>query len=142
MMKIKCTICNTEEVLDRETIEEIASIINRYNLKAINYIKLLNMIRGKCLYSDEHSFVFDDSFMKEIGNIVEKDKKDRSEIEKLTKENSVSDRELTELEAKIKETRAKLDANNDRIKGLLKNHEEYLDEIMDLTGIKDVNMWS
>lgn len=141
-MKIKCTICNTEEVLDREMIEEIAGIINRHNLKAINYIKLLNMIRGKCLDSDEHSFVFDDSFIKEIGNIVDKDKKDAYEIEKLIKENTASVRELTELEAKIKETRAKLEANNDRIKGLSKNHEEYLDEIMGLTGIKDINMWS
>jgi Mg2+ and Co2+ transporter CorA len=141
-MKIKCTICNTEEVLDREMVEEIAGIINRYNLKAINYIKLLNMIRGKCLDSDEHSFVFDDAFIKEIGNIVDKDKKDASEIEKLVKENTVSNRELTEFEAKIKETKAKLEANNDRIKGLLKNHEECLDEIMGLTGIKDIGIWS
>lgn len=141
-MKIKCTICNTEEELDRETIEEIASIVNRHNLKAINYIKLLNMMRGKCLDSDEHSFVFGDSFIKEIGNIVDKDKKDASEIEKLTKENTASNRDLTELEAKIKEIKAKLEANNDRIKGLGKNREEYLDEIMEMTGIRDINMWS
>lgn len=142
MMKIKCTICNTEEVLDKETIEEIAAIINKHNLKAISYIKLLNMIKGKCLNSDEHSFVFDDDFIKEIGGVVDKDKKDASEIEKLVKENTASNRDLTELEAKIKEIRAKLEANLDRIKGLEKNRGEYLDEIMFLTGIRDIDMWS
>ncbi len=142
MMKIKCTICNTEEVLDKETIEEIAAIVNRHNLKAISYIKLLNMIKGKCLNSDEHSFVFDDDFIKEIGGVVDKDKKDASEIEKLVKENTASNRDLTELEAKIKEIRAKLEANLDRIKGLEKNRGEYLDEIMFLTGIRDIDMWS
>lgn len=142
MMKIKCTICNTEEVLDKETIEEIAAIVNRHNLKAISYIKLLNMIKGKCLNSDEHSFVFDDDFIKEIGGVVDKDKKDASEIEKLVKENTASNRDLTELEAKIKEIKAKLEANIDRIKGLEKNRGEYLDEIMFLTGIRDIDMWS
>ncbi len=141
-MKIKCTICNTEEVLDKETIEEIAAIINKHNLKAISYIKLLNMIKGKCLNSDEHSFVFDDDFIKEIGGVVVKDKKDASEIEKLVKENTASNRDLTELEAKIKEIKAKLEANIDRIKGLEKNRGEYLDEIMFLTGIRDIDMWS
>ncbi len=141
-MKVKCTICNTEEVLDKETIEEIAAIVNKYNLKAISYIKLLNMIKGKCLNSDEHSFVFDDDFIKEIGDVVSKDKKDASEIEKLTKENTVSNRDLTELEAKIKEIKAKLEANIDRIKGLEKNRGEYLDEITFLTGIRDIDIWS
>lgn len=140
-MKIKCTLCNKEEVLDGEMIAEISDIVNRHGLTAIYYIKLLNMMRGKCLDSDEHSFVFDDDFSKEIGSIVDNDKKDTSEIEKLTKENDAYNRELTELAAKIKEIRAKVDANEDRIKGLEKNREDHNNQIVCLTGAEDIKIW-
>ncbi len=140
-MKIKCTLCNKEEVLDRDVIAEISDIINKHGLKAIYYVKLLNMMKGKCLDSDEHSFVFDDDFLNEIGSIVNKDKEDTSEIEKLTKENDAYSRELTELSAKIKEIRAKVDANDDRIKGLEKNRKEHNNQIIILTGAEDIKIW-
>ncbi len=140
-MKISCPICMMEETLDIETIDEVSGIVNKHNLQAISYIKILNMIRGKCLKGDEHSFHFEEEFMEDVTDTIEKHKKAQSEIQKLIEENDVVGKELNELEAKIKESKAKLEANKDRIKGLEKDVEGYCTYVNLLTGADDISIW-
>jgi predicted RNase H-like nuclease (RuvC/YqgF family) len=140
-MKIECTICMMQETISDEMKKEIADIVNKYKLPAISYIKILNMIRGKCLSGDEHSFQFDEDFIGEITNVVENHKKAQSEIQKLIEENSKGGKELNELEAKIKELKAKIEANEDRIDGLEKDVDDYEIDVSIMTGADDIDIW-
>jgi peptidoglycan hydrolase CwlO-like protein len=140
-MKVECTICTMQEILSEEAIKEVSKMVNKYKLPAISYIKILNMIRGKCLNGDEHSFQFDDEFMSQIGYSVEQHKKANSDIQNLTGENSKLEKELSEHEAKIKEIRAKVEANEDRMTTLEMDIEDCKTSIHTLTGADDIAIW-
>jgi peptidoglycan hydrolase CwlO-like protein len=140
-MKVECTICMMQETLSDETKKEVSGIVNKYNLPAISYIKILNMIRGKCLNGDEHSFQFDEEFMNEVAGAVDKYKKAEAEAQKLLEENGKCGKELNEHEAKIKELKAKIEANEDRLGGLDKNIDSYKVAINVMTGADDITIW-
>lgn len=140
-MKIECTICTMQETLSDESKKEVSDIVNKYNLPAISYIKVLNMIRGKCLNSDEHSFQFTDDFMQEVTDTVKKYKKAEAEAQKLLEENGKCGKELNEHEAKIKELKAKIEANEDRLGGLDKDIDGYKVDISTITGADDITIW-
>jgi peptidoglycan hydrolase CwlO-like protein len=140
-MKIECGICMMQETLNDELKNEVSGFVNKYNLPAISYIKVLNMIRGKCLNGDEHSFQFQDEFMAEVNDYVEKHKKARTDIQNLLGENGKLERELSEYEAKIKEIRAKVEANEDRVTSLEEDIEDCQTNVHTLTGADDIAIW-
>ncbi len=140
-MKISCPICMMEEMLDSGTMNEVSDMVNRHNLRAISYIKILNMIRGKCLNGDEHSFQFEEEFLEQVKDVVDKHKKAQSETQKLIEENGCVGKEMNEHEAKIKELKAKLEANKDRINGLEVDVETYSNDIKIMTGAENIIIW-
>lgn len=140
-MRINCPICMMDETLDIGTIAEVAEIVNKHNLKAISYIKILNMIKGRCLNGDEHSFEFDDDFLKSVTDLVDKHKKSNADAQKLIEENDGIEKELSEHEAKIKELKAKLEANKDRVVGLDRDATNYKVSIGAMTGADDITIW-
>ncbi len=140
-MKVECTICTMQQTVRDETKKEVSDIVNKYKLPAISYIKVLNMICGKCLNGDEHSFQFTEDFMQEVTGIVENHKKAQAEILKLIEENGKCGKELNELEAKIKELKAKMEANEDRMDGLEKDANGYEADIGAMTGADDITIW-
>jgi len=73
---------------------------------------------GKCLDSDEHSFIFDEVFLKEIENIVTKHKINLEEIRKLKIIGEELRKEADEFSVKTKELNHKYDSNNERINNL------------------------
>lgn len=140
-MKVKCTVCGLEETLDNETLEELNCIVKKYKMGADAYTYLLNRMRGKCLDSEEHSFIFDEEFMKQIQDIVDKDKNDLSEIAKLKTINEGLKKEADELGIKIQELESKYDSNKDRIKNLDQFTIEYENEIEKITGNRNIEIW-
>lgn len=140
-MKIVCEVCGfTEEVSD-EIKEEISEFRNKYGLGAISYIRMLNMIRGKCLNSDEHSFEFDEEFMNRLKEITSKDKADKELMDKLLKENGELVKSIEEFEANIRECQAKFKLNSERVEMCSKNRDGYVEEVEDLTGADDIEIW-
>lgn len=140
-MKISCSVCMMQEAVDSGTMDEVSEMVNRHGLRAISYIKFLNMIRGKCLNGDEHSFQFEEEYLKEVTSVVDKHKKAQIEIQKLIEENGSIGKELNEHEAKIKELKAKSEANEDRINGLEKDVEDCRYNVKNLTGAEDISIW-
>lgn len=139
-LKVKCTICGKEE-MNKDTVKEVSDIIQKYGLKSEHYLSLLNMMNGKCLDSDEHSFIFDETFLKEIENIVMKCKTNLSEVDKLKIINKELRKEADELVIKINELQSKYDANDERIKNLHASTQDCELEIGDSTGSRKIDIW-
>jgi predicted RNase H-like nuclease (RuvC/YqgF family) len=140
-MKVECTICTMQQTVRDETKKEVSDIVNKYKLPAISYIKILNMICGKCLNGDEHSFQFTEDFMKEVSDTVDNFRKSQTEIQKLIEENGKCGKELNEHEAKIKELKTKIEANEDRMDGLERDTAGYKVDICTMTGADDITIW-
>ncbi len=139
-LKVKCTLCGKEDV-DEDTVKEVAEIIEKCGLKSEHYLYLLNVMSGKCLDSDEHSFVFDEAFLKEIEGIVKKYKDDLEEISKLRIVNVGLRKETEELRIKTKELDSKYGYNNDRINNLYDLMGNYKNELKESTGYENIDIW-
>ena len=139
-LKVKCTICGKEEN-NKDTIKEVSCLIEKYGLKAEHYLHLLNVMSDKCMDSDEHSFVFDETFLSAVNEAVTKHKSDITEIEKLKVVNEESSKETKELEIKIKELQAKTISNRDRMDNLYNSINIYKDELKESTGYSKIEIW-
>jgi len=139
-LKVKCTICGKEEN-NKDTIKEVSCLIEKYGLKAEHYLHLLNVMSGKCMDSDEHSFVFDETFLKEMEEFTIKHKANLAEISKLKVINEGLRKEADELIIKTKELNSKYDFNNDRINNLYDSISEYKNEIGESTCYSKMEIW-
>lgn len=139
-LKVKCTICGKEES-DEKAISDAAEIIERYNQKSEHYLTLLNVMSGKCLDSDEHSFVFDETFLKEMEELVKKHKADLEVIKKLRIVNEGVRKEADELYVKAKELDSKYKSNNERVNNLYDFILKYQSEVKESTGCENIDIW-
>lgn len=157
-MKVKCTKCNIVEEITDENLALLTKIITVYNPKpkASDYVAVLSIIKGDCLDRDKHVFSFDESFMQEVDDI-------RNQYEEATNKRNIYNgdvlkadddinrclSEIKDLEAKAREIESTIDKlqkeKGDKIKEL-ENTDSSISDIMtkleNLTGVKDVKMWS
>ncbi len=139
-LKVKCSICGKEES-NEELVKKVAEIIKEHGLKAEHYLNFLNLMSGKCLNSDEHSFLFDEEFTKQIEEITAKFKINTTETEKLKAENEGIKKEANELVIKLKELRSKEESNDQRLDNIMKNDDDLITEIELSTGIGNIEIW-
>lgn len=139
-LKVKCTICAKEES-NKETIKEVSDIVEKYELKAEHYLSLLNLMSGKCLNSDEHSFIFDEAFLENVNEIVAKHKFNIAEIGKLKVINEGLKKEADELTIKVQEFQSKSDSNRERMSILYKSTYNYENELSESTGHNKIEFW-
>jgi len=139
-MKIKCSICGKEES-NQDLIKEVSEIIKKYSLKAEHYLNLLNLMNGKCLNSDEHSFLFDETFIKQIEEVVVKYKANDVETETLRNNQRTLIKEVNELEIKLMELRSKEISNEQSLKNLCESDDNLIAEVESSTGIGNVTIW-
>lgn len=139
-LKVKCTLCGKEES-DEKVIDDAAEIIEKYGSKSEHYLTLLNVMSGKCLDSNEHSFIFDDSFLKEIEENVKKHKNNLEEIKKLVLVNQEFSKELNELEIKVEEMKSKINLNKDRIRNIYELNDNIENELGESSGCEKIDIW-
>ena len=139
-LKVKCSICGKEES-NQDLIKEVSEIIKKYSLKAEHYLNLLNLMNGKCLNSDEHSFLFDETFIKQIEEVVVKYKANDVETETLRNNQRTLIKEVNELEIKLMELRSKEISNEQSLKNLCESDDNLISEIESSTGIGNVKIW-
>jgi len=139
-LKVKCTICGKEEN-NKDTIKEVSCLIEKYGLKAEHYLHLLNVMSGKCMDSDEHSFVFDETFLSTVNEVVTKYKINIEETEKLRNVQRELIKEIKELEIKINETKSKEKSNEDRIQNVYESSYGLIKEVEDSTGYGNIEIW-
>ena len=139
-LKVKCTICGKEEN-NKDTIKEVSCLIEKYGLKAEHYLHLLNVMSDKCMDSDEHSFVFDETFLSAVNEAVTKHKSDIAEIEKLKVINIGLKKETDEFLIKVQELQSKYSYNKERIDNLYRSIPDYETELKESTGYSKIEIW-
>jgi len=139
-LKVKCSICGKEES-NQDLIKEVSNIIEKYGLKAEHYLHLLNVMSGKCMDSDEHSFIFDETFLKEMEEFTIKHKANLAEISTLKDINEGLRKEADELIIKTKELNSKCYFNNYRINNISNSIPEYENEIKEATKCSNIEIW-
>lgn len=141
-MKVRCTVCNVEEVLDKDTLKDLSNMVKKYKLSADSYTYLLNKMRGKCIDTDEHSFVFDEEFTKQMTEIVTKYKTNINEGTILETTNIQLKKEADELVIKIDELQSKRNSNLKRLKTINEDTKLLLEELEEsLTGNSNIEIW-
>ena len=139
-LKVKCTICGKEES-NPELVEEVSKIVKKCGLKAEHYLYLLNVMSGKCLNSDEHSFNLDEEFQKQIEKIVIIYKANLTETEVLRNTQKELIKETNELELKLKELNAKGEANEQKLNNIYESSHILNKEVEISTGIGNIEIW-
>ncbi len=139
-LKVKCSICGKEES-NPDVIKEASEAIKKYGLKAEHYLYFLNVMSGKCLNSDEHSFLFDEEFMASANNIITKYKANLAEIETLKNTQRDLIKEILELDIKIKEVRSKEESTNHRLQNIYENTPTLNKEVENSTGYGNIEIW-
>jgi len=139
-LKVKCSICGKEES-NPELIKEASEAIKKYGLKAEHYLYFLNVMSGKCLNSDEHSFIFDEEFMTSVNDIVTKYKANLVETETLRNTQKDLIKEIDELVIKLKELRSKQESAEQRLQNISENNNHLHEEIEDSTWYANIGIW-
>ena len=139
-LKVKCSICGKEES-DKEIIKEASDIVKKYGMKAEQYLNLLNIMSGKCLDSDEHSFIFDEEFLKSVNETVVKYKTNLEETEKLRNTQRELVKETDELVIKLKELRSKQESNEQRLQNIYENSASLRKDVEASTGNEKIEIW-
>lgn len=138
-MQTKCTICNREEEVPLSKLEEISKFAKE--LKPEYYLNILNITSGKCLNTDEHSFMFTEDFIKEVSEIITKHKNNVTESNSLLDINTKLKKELDELLIRITENEAKHKANEDRLQNIYNDSGNCIKLVTRLTGSSDIKKW-
>ena len=139
-LKVKCTICGKEEP-DKEIVKEASDIVKKYGMKAEHYLNLLNIMSGRCLDSFEHSFIFDEEFLKSVNETVVKYKTNLEETEKLRNTQKELIKEIDELVIKLKELRSKQESNEQRLQNIHENSDDLHKEVEESTGYGNIEIW-
>lgn len=140
-MKIKCSVCNSEQDITQELLFKVSELVKEYDMGASGYTYLFNRMFGKCLDDVTHEFDFDEEFKKKIQEIVDREKNIIIESENSKKESDVIVKEITILKEKLKEAQTKFEINSDRVTSLRNEHNELSEKIQVLTFNKDIRMW-
>lgn len=139
-LKLKCSICGKEES-NKDLIKKVAENIKEYGLKAEHYLNFLNLMSGKCLNSDEHSFLFDEEFIASVNEYVTKYKANLTETEKLKVLNTELKKEADELIIKVQELQSKYDSNEQRLQNIYKDSSSIYTVIGESTGYENIEIW-
>ena len=142
-MRLKCVKCNVEKEISKEDIDKIKSVIEDGKIsRSVDYLEIFNITRGKCIEQKKHTFIFEESFFNNVQDLIKKhgdilSKRNNDETE-LSKTND----EITDLENKLKSTKEKKEILMGNIKNEETEVENMLQEFEQMTGDKNIDIWS
>lgn len=143
-MIVKCIKCKTVEELTQDEIGYLVNIANRYTdeVSPNDYTGILSIIKGKCTDGKKHLYVYDETFSKNVADLI-------GEHKKLCENNASKEKELSDILQKIEDLK-------DEIKNLGEKRDDTVKEIENInrftnivtetfgkvTGSQDMKMWS
>ena len=147
-MKIVCTNCQKEEELNDKSFKDLSYMVKEYGMEISGYLSILNNMFGKCLNDSEHSFTFDKTFTDQIQEIVNKEKSNIIEHDKVKKnieisnqENKILQEKINDLTLKSNELKMKIDHDKEMIPYLNEERNNLKTEIEKLTGNSNITIW-
>ncbi len=142
-MRLKCVKCNVEKEISKEDIDRIKSIAEDGKIsRSVDYLEIFNVTRGKCTEQKKHTFIFEESFFNNVQDLIKKRGDILSECDNDEKELSKTNDEITELEDKLKNVKEKKESLIENIKKEETDVENTLQEFEQITGGRDIEIWS
>lgn len=142
-MRVKCVKCNIEKEISKEDIDKIKSIVEDGKIsKSVDYLEIFNVTRGKCTEQKKHTFIFEESFFNNVQDLIKKRGDILSKHDNDEKELSKTNDEITELENKLKTVKEKKEGLIENVKKEEIDVENVLQEFDQITGGRDIEIWS
>lgn len=139
------------EKLDDEDVRLLSHIVHRYHDKVspIDFLGVLCVIKGFCSNDKKHTFIFEESFEKEVSDTIgeyeqalAKNAERRDTIVKLAKLIHDTANQIKSLESSLKDLEKKKEFTNAEIGTGEMLVENVKLKFAKLTGSEDMNMWS
>lgn len=142
-MKLRCVKCAIEKEINREDIDKIKSLAEDGQIsRAVDYLEIFNVTRGKCTGQKKHTFVFEESFSNNVQDLIKKRGDVISKRGNYEGELSKTSDEIIDLENKLKNVKEKKENLIEDIKNAEINVESILQEFEKITGDKNVDIWT
>lgn len=142
-MRLKCAKCNIEKEISKEDIDKIKSITEDGKIsRSVDYLEIFNVTRGKCIEQKKHTFIFEESFFNNVQDIIKKRDGILSKHDNEEKELAKTNDEITELENKLKNIKEKKEGLIENIKKEDIDVENVLQEFEQITGGREIDIWS
>ena len=142
-MRLKCAKCNIEKEISKEDIDKIKSITEDGKIsRSVDYLEIFNVTRGKCIEQKKHTFIFEESFFNNVQDIIKKRDEILSKRDNEEKELAKTNDEITELENKLKNIKEKKEGLIENIKKEDIDVENVLQEFEQITGGREIDIWS
>lgn len=141
-MKLRCIKCKEELCPSKDDVKAIAEMVERHKLDVTTFLDSLAPIGGKCKDGDLHIFEFDEIFRDDMHKFAERITElnqqlivTREEYDKLIKDRK-------EIEDKLKNTIKNIENKVDYIVQADKDIEKIYAECENLTGTRNIGLWS
>ena len=142
-MRLKCVKCNVEKEINKEDIDKIKSIVEDGKIsRSVDYLEIFNVTRGKCTEQKKHTFIFEESFFNNVQDLIKKRGDILSKRDNDEKELSKANDEIIELEDKLKNVKEKKESLIDSVKKEEIDVENILQEFEQITGGREIEIWS
>ncbi len=143
-MDIKCVKCKTVEKLGQDEIEYLVNIAKRYtdNISPNDYTAILSIIKGTCTDGKKHLYIYDETFSKNIANMI-------SGYNVLYEKNAEKEKELSSILQKIEILKNEIMNLDEKREGIIRDISDInisingkIEMFEKETGTRDVKMWS
>lgn len=142
-MKLKCVKCNVEKEISKEDIDKIKLIAEDGKIsRSVDYLEIFNVTRGKCTEQKKHTFIFEESFFNNVQDLIKRRGDILSKRDNDKKELSKTNDEITDLEDKLKNVKEKKEGLIENIKKEETDVENTLQEFEQITGGREIDIWS
>ena len=142
-MIIKCVECDVTKEISKEDIYKIISMTEDSNIsKSRDYLEVFNITKGRCINNGRHTFIFEESFFANVQDLINRRNdtllKCRGDEGELVK----TDEYIIELENKLKNAKEKKEKLTENITNLGNEIDKIIQEFENITGSKNIDMWS
>lgn len=141
-MKLRCIKCKEELYPSKDDIKAIADMIERHKLDVTTFLDSLAPIGGKCEDGDLHIFEFDDIFRDDMHKLAERLAGLNQQLIVTKEEYDKLIKDRKETEDKLKNTIKNIEYKSSDIVQIDKDIERIYTECEDLTGARNIELWS
>ena len=142
-MIIKCVECEITKDVSKEDIDKIISIIENGQIpKSRDYLEVFNITKGKCVNQGRHTFIFEESFFANVQDLINKHNDISSKRKEDENGRAKTEEYIIDLESKLKSAKEKKEKLTENITNFGDEIDRLMHEFENITGSKNIEMWS
>lgn len=141
-MIVKCVECEVIKEISKEDINKIISMTEDGISKSRDYLEVFNITKGRCINDGRHTFIFEESFFANVQDLINKHNDALLKCRGGEGELAKTDEYIVELENKLKNAKENKEKLIENITSLGNEIDKTMQEFENITGNKNIDMWS